>query len=133
MEIIQKDVIPLAGKERLSILQTATPICPDDLVEKIKGDKSWKTTIFPAIIKYPTRMELWDEYFRLFQQEQVDGTSHDESLAYYRDNFDAMNKGAEVFSNTRFSEKDGHLSAIQKLLELKFQIGENAFMSEYQM
>lgn len=32
MEIINKDVLPLAGKERLSVLQTATPICPDDLV-----------------------------------------------------------------------------------------------------
>jgi len=32
MEIINKDVMPLAGKERLSVLQTATPIVPDDLV-----------------------------------------------------------------------------------------------------
>ena len=67
MEIINKDVIPLAGKDRLSILQTATPICPDDLVEKIKNDPSWKTTIFPAIIKFPQRMDLWEEYFKLFQ------------------------------------------------------------------
>lgn len=133
VEIINKDIIPLAGKERLSILQTATPICPDDLVEKIKGDKSWTTTIYPAIMRYPTRMELWDEYFKLFQQEQVDGTSHAESLAYYRENFDKMNEGSDVFSPTRYSEKDGHISAIQKLLELRFQIGENAFMSEYQM
>ena len=32
MDIINKDVMPLAGKERLSVLQTATPIVPDDLV-----------------------------------------------------------------------------------------------------
>lgn len=67
VEIIQKDIIPLAGKERLSILQTATPICPDDLVEKIRNDKSWTTTTFPAIIRFPTKMALWDEYFKLFQ------------------------------------------------------------------
>ena len=133
VEIINKDIIPLAGKERLSILQTATPICPDDLVEKIRQDKSWTTSTFPAIIRFPTKSALWDEYFKLFQQEQVDGTSHDESLAFYKDNFDDMNEGAEVFSPTRYSEKDGHISAIQKLLELKFQIGDNAFMSEYQM
>jgi hypothetical protein len=53
MEIINKDILPLAGKERLSVLQTATPICPDDLVEKIRNDKSWKTSIYPAIISYP--------------------------------------------------------------------------------
>lgn len=32
MDIINKDVMPLAGKQRLSVLQTATPIVPDDLV-----------------------------------------------------------------------------------------------------
>ena len=53
VDIIKKDVIPLAGKERLSILQTGTPICPDDLIEKIKQDKSWSTSIYPAIISYP--------------------------------------------------------------------------------
>ena len=51
--LIKKDIMNLGGKERLSILQTATPICPDDLVEKLKNDIGWKTTIFKAIEKYP--------------------------------------------------------------------------------
>ena len=61
LSTIKKDIIPLGGKERLSILQTATPIAPDDLVDKIKGDKSWITTIYPAIIKYPKNMSLWEK------------------------------------------------------------------------
>lgn len=44
-----------------------------------------------------------------------------------------MDEGSEVFNPTRFSEKDGHISMIQKLLELRHQIGENSFSSEYQM
>jgi len=133
VEIIRKDVIPLAGKERLSILQCATPICPDDLVEKIKQDKSWTTSIYPAIISYPSNMKIWDEYFKVFQDEQVNGLTHDGSLDFYKAHFAEMNQDAEVFNPSRYSEKDGHMSAIQKLLELKFQLGEDAFMSEYQM
>jgi hypothetical protein len=106
LELINKDIIPLGGKERLSILQTATPICPDDLVDKIKSDKSWVTMTFPAIIQFPKRMEMWQEYFTIFDSECVDngGQNHDESLAFYRDNFEAMNEGAQVFNPTRFSE-----------------------------
>lgn len=135
IETIKKDIEPLGGKERLSILQTATPICEGDLVEKIKNDKSWTTTTFPAVIQFPKNMDLWSEYFALYDAECVDsnGMNHDESLAFYKENFDKMNEGAEVFSPTRFSKKDGHLSAIQKLLEIQHTLGDNVFMSEYQM
>lgn len=44
-----------------------------------------------------------------------------------------MNHGAQVFNPTRYSESDGHLSAIQKLLELQHTLGDNVFQSEYQM
>lgn len=43
-----------------------------------------------------------------------------------------MNEGAQVFNDRRFSKEDGHLSAIQKLLEIRHVIGESAFMAEYQ-
>lgn len=133
MDIIRKDIIPLAGKERLSIIQTATPILPDDLVDKINNDKAWKTSTYPAIIHYPTNMDLWQEYFTMFDEESACGKAHDNSLRFYEANFDQMNAGSEVFNPTRFSRKDGHLSMIQKLLELKHDIGEAAFSAEYQM
>lgn len=44
-----------------------------------------------------------------------------------------MDRGADVFNPFRFSERDGHISAIQKLLEIRHAIGEAAFQSEYQM
>lgn len=133
MDIIRKDIVPLAGKERLSIIQTATPILPDDLVDKIKNDKSWQTSTYPAIINYPTNIDKWHQYFELFDEENACGKKHVESLKFYEEHFDEMNEGAEVFNPTRFSKKDGHLSMIQKLLELKHDIGEAAFSAEYQM
>lgn len=76
LNIIKKDVMCLGGKQRLSILQTATPICPEDLVEHIKSDKNWKTTTFPGIIKFPKNGELWKEYFRIYDNELVTDIPH---------------------------------------------------------
>jgi len=38
-----------------------------------------------------------------------------------------MDEGAEVFNPYRYSLKDGHISAIQKLLEIQHVIGNAAF------
>lgn len=88
MTLIKKDVMNLGGKERLSILQTATPICPDDLVERFKNDIGWKTTIFKAIEKYPNEWKkkdsLWTQYFKLYDAEQITGAGHQESLDFYK-------------------------------------------------
>lgn len=137
MTLIRKDVMNLGGKERLSILQTATPICPEDLVEKFKNDINWKTTIFKAIEKFPKDLKsndsLWAQYFRLFDAESITGSGHAESLEFYKKHQSQMDDGAEVFNPYRFSLKDGHISAIQKLLEIQHVIGNAAFQSEYQM
>lgn len=133
MEAINKDIIPLSGKERLSVLQTATPICPDDLVERIKQDKSWRTTIFPAVTSFPKNKALWKEYFTMWDNENVTQVGHKESLDFYREHRTEMDEGSSVFNPTRYSEKDGHISAIQKLLELQHTLGDSVFMSEYQM
>ena len=127
MEAINKDIIPLAGKERLSILNCATPIAPEDVVDKIRQDSSWKSMVFPAIISYPTQMKLWEEYFTMWDNENVTESEHTQSLDFYRQHREEMDDGVKVFNPMRYSEKDGHLSAIQKLLELKHTIGEFAF------
>ena len=132
MDTIRKDIIPLAGKERISLLQTFTQICPDDLVERIKNDKSWITTIYPTIIHYPDNMKLWDEYLDKYENETAQESGHEDSLQFYKGHFDEMNAGSEVFNPTRFSEKDGHISAIQKWMQLRREIGEAAFDAEYQ-
>lgn len=124
LSLIKKDIMNLGGKERLSILHTATPICPDDLVERLKNDPAWRTTIHRAVERFPDDLSKgdasrWKRYFELYQTESITGDSHAESLSFYRANRDAMDAGAEVFNPFRFSEKDGHISALQKLLEIR--------------
>lgn len=88
--------------------------------------------MFPAIISYPKHKELWEEYFKLYDAERLEGDDkHNESLKFYEDNREAMDEGAEVFNPSRFSRKDGHISALQKLLELEHNIGKAAFQAEY--
>lgn len=133
LNIIKKDVMCLGGKDRLSILQTATPICPEDLVEHIKADANWKTTTYPGIISFPKNNEMWDRYFKMYDLELTTDSPHTGSLDFYRQNKKLMDEGAEVFNPTRFSLKDGHISALQKMLELRHMIGNAAFAAEYQM
>lgn len=119
--------MPLAGKERLSILQTATPIVPEDVVEKLREDTNWRTTLYPAVLSFPKNMDLWKEYFKIFDAENVEEKPHDGSLAFYRQRKAEMDEGSSVFNPARFSPKDGHISAIQKLLEIRHVIGDGAF------
>ena len=133
LSIIRKDIMNLGGKERLSILQTGTPIQPEDLIDRIKNDPNWKTTMYKGIIKFPTNMDLWKRYFEIYDTESVNDQDHIESLEFYKSNKDQMDEGSEVFNPRRFSAKDGHISAIQKLLEIQHVIGKSAFAAEYQM
>lgn len=80
LDLIKKDIYPLAGKERISILNTATPICTDDLVDKLKADSNWVTQTYPAILHYPKDMELWKQYFKMFDTESIAGNTHNGSL-----------------------------------------------------
>lgn len=72
LNLIRKDVMSLGGKERLSVLCAATPICPDDMVEQLMDDKSWNVSVYRGIEKFPDDIEengdkgLWGRYFRIF-------------------------------------------------------------------
>ena len=133
LTVIRKDIMPLGGKERLSILQTATPIMPSDAVEQLSNDKSWIVQTYKAIEKFPNDMELWKEYFRLYDAESAMESQHTKSLEFYKANREKMDAGAVLFNDSRYSTKDGHISALQKLLEIQHMIGDAAFQSEFQM
>lgn len=128
----------LSSKGKLAVLMTSTPICPGDLCDKVETDVAWKTTKFKAVIEWPEDVRkngwdgLWGRYFAIYDKENTLDRDHSESLKFYKDNFDAMNKGAKTFAD-RFKESDGHISALQAVLEKRHVIGRNAFEAEMQM
>jgi len=133
LELIKKDVMNLSSKGKLAVLMTSTPICPEDLCEKIEQDINWKTTKYPALIKWPKDIiekgddGLWAKYFKMFDAENAEDMLHSGSLQFYKDNKDKMDEGAELFSPERFKPEDGHISGLQALLEKRHLIGDAAF------
>lgn len=138
-DIIKRDIMNLSSKSKLAVLMTSTPICPDDLCDKIEHDISWKTTKHPAILAWPDDMlknpdtGLWAQYFKIFDGELADDQPHLRSLEFYKRNREAMDAGAVLFSPDRFSIIDGHISGLQALLEKRHMIGDAAFQAEMQM
>lgn len=139
MSIINKDIMNLSSKGKLAVLMTSTPLCPEDLCDRIENDNSWKTTKHPAVLQWPDDMRtkpldgLWAQYFKMFDSELAEDLDHDGSLAFYKSNREAMDKGAVLFVPDRFKPEDGHISGLQAMLEKKHLIGEAAFSAEMQM
>ncbi len=137
-DIIRKDIFNLSAGKKLGIVMTSTPLLPDDLTDKIKNDKSWRTIRYPAIIKWPTDIVkhpddgLWHKYFELFDLENMKEEKHKESLAFYKSHRKEMDAGAELFQE-RYKKSDGHISGLQALLEKRHIIGKDAFQAEMQL
>lgn len=136
-DIINKDIMNLSAKGKLTVIMTSTPIMPDDLCDSIEHDIAWKTTKYKAMIRFPHDYlkddSLWKRYFQLFDSENVNNDTHQKSLQFYKENRDAMDDGAILFNPNRFKQSDGHISGLQALMEKMHTIGMAAFMSEYQM
>lgn len=139
MTIIKKDIMNLSSKGKLAVLMTSTPLCPEDLCEKIENDISWKTTKHPAVIEWPDDIKrdpengLWARYFRKFDAELAEDSDHKGSLDFYKTNRAEMDAGAVLFAPDRFRPEDGHVSGLQAILEKKHLIGDAAFSAEMQM
>lgn len=138
LDFIKKDVINLSSGKKLAVLMTSTPICDSDLCSKIESDPNWRTTKFRAILKWPVDIRkngdngLWGTYFQKFDAENMANGSHECSIKFYREHREEMDEGAELFSK-RYNEADGHISALQALMEKRHLIGKAAFASEMQM
>lgn len=140
LEIIKKDVFGLAGKGSISIIQTATPICPDDLVFRLENQegKIWKVSKYKAILQWPKDITehpddgLWAQYFKIFDAENAEDKPHDASREFYRKNRKAMDESAVLFAPHRYKPEE-HLSALEGLLIRRHEAGASAFASEFQM
>lgn len=138
LSLIRGDVMGLCGKKKASIICTATTIARDDVTEHLKRDRSWKTTLFRAFIRWPDEWDrhehgLWGRYIRMLDEEDAMDGNHAGSLRFYRQNRHAMDAGAEVLFPQRYNRADGHISAVQKLICAWREMGDRAFQAEMQM
>jgi hypothetical protein len=136
-ENIVTSMMGMAGPgEVISAYMACTVIEPGDLSSRFldrKKHPEWYGTKYQMVNQWPDCKDtLWEDYLELRRQDMED-EDHDfkKSLQFYKDNFDEMNKGAEVAWDGR--KFPGDLTAIQSAFHLVITVGGwHTFMAEYQ-
>jgi len=75
----------------MSILYTGTILHRDSVLARKLKLKFWNPIIFRAIITFPKRMDLWEQYGHIYKH-----TGMDEAHAFYEANRPEMDEGARV-------------------------------------
>lgn len=134
---IHKSVLGLRGhNKRTGAVLTTTPIEAGDVSDQCADAElhpQWTTISIPLVIRWPERMDLWDEYLELCRRDKINGLStFPNATAFYAANRAEMDRGAEVLD-----PKDGdpatELSALQHAFNLLFIVGREAFEAEYML
>lgn len=149
-DAIEKTIGGLAGQSRkLGQFYLCTITSRDAAAYKYSDPlqkPAWSGERIPAILKWPTQSGMWEQYQQMRQYGQSatdsDGKPIDpfgrKAFAFYRDNREAMDEGAELANPYNFIETrlpDGtptHLSALQKCYDFIADKGLEAFLTEYQ-
>ena len=136
-EKIVTGMIGMAGPgEKMGGYMACTVIEHGDLSSRFldrKRHPEWYGRKYQMVNKWPKCKDtLWEEYMELRKEDmERDDKEFSTSMAFYRENFDEMNEGAEVAWEGRKQEDD--LTAIQSAFHLVIKVGGwITFMAEYQ-
>ncbi len=100
---VLKTVLPLGPPEgTMDVLYPNTILHHDSVANRFHRKPRWVRRKFKAVIEWPHRMDLWDRWEELLQQEAAppeelpEGASVGEAEAFYRENKAEMDRGAVV-------------------------------------
>lgn len=122
-----------AGNARTNVIHLATALHRDALALELTRTPGWNSRLFRAIIRYPDRMDLWDEWENLYMNENFDENSSrvvkmnfsaSPSERFYRENQLEMLAGAVVL----WQEEEDLLT----LMKMRAESGKSAFEREKQ-
>lgn len=119
-------VMPLGDPKgkRTAFVYMGTTVHHSALLMHVLYSRSdFKTTLYRAIINYPTRMDLWEEC-RLIYIDRENPNRSEDSRKFYEAHFDEMNEGAKVLWP--------EVQPLWKLMTWKWDNGSKAFNTEYQ-
>lgn len=132
--ILAGAVLGLAGPgKRIAGLCTVTVVRPDDMADRIldrNRHPEWQGERTRLVYSWPSRMDLWGEYWELRRDGQRAGEGTKAADAFYAENRADMDEGAKVAWPER--KHDEELSALQHAMNLRCDRGEAAFASEFQ-
>ncbi len=133
LAIVRGDVLGMAGPGRkIAAIMPCTVICKGDLADQLldrEQNPQWQGERTKAVYAWPTNEKLWDAYRRLRSDGLRRGNTS-EATEFYRRNREAMDAGAAVAWPARYNADE--LSAVQHVMNLRMDLGEEAFTAEYQ-
>jgi len=108
-----------------------TIIYPDDLAARFldrKKNPAWRGHVAKLLYDFPTRRDLWDEYWTRYVRDLDAGGDGSTATIYYLDRAERMDEGARVAWPDRHP---GCVSAVEYAMRLYFT-DPAAFACEYQ-
>ena len=132
--LIMGTLLGLGGHDvSISCVMNATIIRPNDLSDLfLNPDRhpEFMRQKMGIFIQLPKRMDMWEEYCRLWRQDVREGRlDAPNAKSYYRQNRNEMEDGAVPFSKHLFAE--GEMSAIEHAMILRAKLGDEAWQAEY--
>jgi hypothetical protein len=142
-QTIDRDIGGLAGPtKRISRVMLCTiqnRFCIAYQYTDKRQKPSWDGRRFRMLNKWPDNHEMWEEYCHNRALAQQDGDPEARAATqFYLDNFEEMNRGAEVSNPARFDSivmADGwriEVDALQACYNIIADFGMDAFLAEYQ-
>ena len=115
-----------ASQPGTNFLMIGTTIHNDDLVTELSRDPTWESYKYPAFIKWPKNLDLWEKWEDIIKdpskkKEQKDQIAHD----FYTKNKEKMEEGAKVL----WPQREPTLA----LMKERLSIGRREFGAEKQM
>lgn len=136
MRILKGAVAGLAGPgKRTGVIVPCTVIQPDDLSDQLldrKRNPTWRGERTKLIYKFPENKKLWDEYRAIRQRDIENDGGGEAATSFYERNRKEMDEGAEPAWEDRYLSELGEISAVQHAMNLKFDLKDEVFASEYQ-
>ena len=127
-------VLGLAGPgEAIAGVMPCTVIAPGDMADRTldrQKHPEWQGERTKLMYGFPADEALWEEYRQIRADSLRAGNRGVEATEFYRRHRKAMDRGAVPAWPERFRKDE--LSAVQHAMNLRFDLGDPAFMAEYQ-
>lgn len=132
-DILNGDILGLAGPNvAISGLMACTIIKPGDMADRTLDNKQspeWRGERTQLVYSFPKNDELWEQYFKLREDNLIGGGDGSCATVFYRQNQAAMDEGAEVAWPERFPPS--FASAVEYAMVLRRR-APAVFAAEYQ-
>jgi len=134
LDLLQGDVLGMAGPgEKIAAFLACTKMYEDDLADHVLDQQKcpqWQGECTRLVSAWPKNEKRWDEYRAIREESLRQGNGGKEATEFYRQHSAEMDEGAKAAWAARFNEDE--ISAIQHAVNLRCDMGEEAFDAEYQ-